>query len=186
MPDTPSVPPVEVIRSPRRQRTGSAAWRGETLVVRVPADLPPAEEQRLVAVLVEMAVKARQRPKPSDDQALERRAAELNRRYFDGKLRYRSVRYVSNQNSRHGSCTPSQGTIRLSHRLRSVPGWVRDYVLAHELAHLVEPNHSRRFWKLVARYPLAERARGYLMALALEPADDAEEPEDASSSPASD
>ena len=40
----------------------------------------------------------------------------------------------------------------------------------HELAHLLEANHGRNFWKLVGRYPLTERARGYLMALDLEEA----------------
>lgn len=52
--------------------------------------------------------------------------------------------------------------IRLSHRLQVMPSWVVDYVLVHELAHLAEPTHSSRFWRLVDRYPDAARARGYL------------------------
>jgi len=54
------------------------------------------------------------------------------------------------------------GSIRVSERLRSVPSWVLDYVLVHELAHLRVPGHDAAFWSLVTRYPRAERARGYL------------------------
>jgi predicted metal-dependent hydrolase len=112
------------------------------------------------------------------DEALEQRARWLNRQYFDGKLRWNSIRWVTNQNQRFGSCTPSQGTIRISHRLGKMPQWVQDYVIVHELAHLLEANHGPHFWALVNRYPLTERARGYLMATGLEPmeedADDAD------------
>jgi Predicted metal-dependent hydrolase len=94
------------------------------------------------------------------------RAQALNERYFDGKLKF-EIKYVTNQNSKFGSCTPANKMIRISDRLADIPGWVRDYVIVHELAHLVHPNHSRRFWDLVNHYRYTERARGYLMAIGM-------------------
>jgi len=110
--------------------------------------------------------------KSLDDTLLQRRAQALNRRYFDGKLKWQSIRWVTNQHNRVGSCTPATGTIRISHRLNEMPAFVRDYVIMHELAHLKEANHSKKFWKLVNRYPKTERARGYLMAVGLEQAEE--------------
>ena len=80
----------------------------------------------------------------------------------------RSIRFVSNQVSRWGSCTPSTGEIRISDRIAGFPPWVLDAVIVHELAHLDERLHNDRFWAVVDRYPLAERARGYLMAKGLD------------------
>jgi hypothetical protein len=87
---------------------------------------------------------------------------------------------VDNQHRRWGSCTPADRSIRLSSRLRSMPEYVVDYVLVHELAHLIEPSHDPRFWALVARYPRAERARGFLegVELARHEPGDAAAPED--------
>ncbi|BFU42493.1 hypothetical protein KRMM14A1004_07300 [Krasilnikovia sp. MM14-A1004] len=99
------------------------------------------------------------------DDELQLRARRLVNRYLaDHALNAapNSVRWVTNQNGRWGSCTPDDGTIRISHRIQEMPDWVIDYVLLHELAHLVVPSHSARFWDLVNRYPKSERARGYL------------------------
>ncbi|PYJ04543.1 MAG: metal-dependent hydrolase [Verrucomicrobia bacterium] len=67
---------------------------------------------------------------------------------------------VRNQRSRWGSCS-RRGTISLNWRLVQAPPFVRDYLVLHELAHLKEMNHSRRFWREVARlcpeFPAAER-----------------------------
>jgi predicted metal-dependent hydrolase len=53
--------------------------------------------------------------------------------------------------------------------LAKEPSWVLDYVIVHELAHLHVRGHDKAFWELVNRYPLAERARGFLIARGLEP-----------------
>jgi len=159
--------PIEIIRSTRRRKSVSAELKRGVLVIRAPATMSDAELTPIVENLKQRLQK-KVRPSPQTNQELEARARQVNREYFAGKLRWQSIRYVTNQNKRFGSCTPSQGTIRLSHRLATMPRWVRDYVLVHELAHLQEPNHGPRFWKLVNRYPLTERARGYLMAIGLE------------------
>ena len=75
---------------------------------------------------------------------------------------------MTNQQHASEAARRAQGTIRISDRVAKLPAWVRDAVLVHELAHLVEANHSARFWKLANPYPLMERARGYLMAIGLE------------------
>jgi predicted metal-dependent hydrolase len=100
-------------------------------------------------------------PHPSDPDLLQR-ARRLSDLWFGGMAVPESIRWVDNQHARWGSCTPGDRTIRLSDRLRTMPGWVVDYVIVHELAHLLEPGHDDRFWAWVHRYPKAERARGYL------------------------
>ncbi|MHB1133134.1 MAG: M48 metallopeptidase family protein [Chloroflexota bacterium] len=166
---------VEIHRSARRQRTISAHWEGEKLVVLMPEGMAADEERRWVERMMQRATKARRRAELNSDGQLQKRAQELNRRHFEGKLRWQSLRYVTNQEkSRFGSCTPSEGTIRISHHLADMPPWVLDYVLVHELAHLVHRDHSARFWSLVNRYPLTERARGFLIARGME-GDDQEE-----------
>lgn len=159
--------PVEIIRSKRRKKTVSASLKNGTLLVRAPAN---ATDKELAPIIENLQKRLTRRMKktPASDEALEKRARQMNDEFFNGRLQWRSIRYVTNQNKRFGSCTPSHGTIRLSHRLIEMPKWVHDYVLMHELAHLEEANHGPNFWRLVNQYPLTERARGYLMAVGLE------------------
>ncbi|WP_141014007.1 M48 metallopeptidase family protein [Nocardioides sambongensis] len=97
------------------------------------------------------------------DVVLMARARDLSDRYLGGLPQPESVRWVSNQRARWGSCTPGDRSIRLSERLQKMPDWVVDYVLVHELAHLLEPQHDEKFWAWVALYPLTEKAKGYLL-----------------------
>jgi predicted metal-dependent hydrolase len=157
-------PAVEVRRSSRRRRTVSAYRQGDRVVVLIPARLTRAEEAHWVTTMVARVEQAEQRRRPTDD-ALQSRANDLSARYLDGAAVPASVRFVDNQRSRWGSCTPSDRTIRITSRLRSVPSYVLDYVLIHELTHLIVSDHSADFWALVDRYPMTERARGFLEGL---------------------
>jgi predicted metal-dependent hydrolase len=158
---------VEVRRSARRTRTGTAFRERGTIVVVIPQRMSRADERRFVDSMVAkvLARESRTAP-PRGDVLLRQRAAELAERHLapatGSPPQPSDVRWVTNQHRRWGSCTPATGEIRLSDRLQSMPSWVVDYVLVHELAHLVEPTHGPAFWRLVAAYPDAERARGFL------------------------
>jgi predicted metal-dependent hydrolase len=157
-------PVVEVRRSERRRRTVSAYRDGERIVVLIPGQFSRAEEREWVDRMLERLAARDQRARRTDTE-LSTRAKRLAERYlaeFPAAGRSASVRWVSNQNGRWGSCTPADRTIRISDRIMDMPDWVVDYVLLHELVHLVVPSHSAKFWALVGRYPRAERARGYL------------------------
>ena len=136
---------------------------GRTVVL-IPAAFSAAEERRWVDQMVAklQTREERRRRNLASDSELTVRARALSDAFFGGAAVPASVRWVDNQNRRWGSCTPSEGTIRLSSRLRGMPEYVVDYVLVHELAHLLEPSHDERFWSLVHAYPRTERALGFL------------------------
>ena len=157
--------PVEIVRSTRRKRTVEAQIVNGTIRVHVPARMKQSEVDRYTAELVARL----QRAEASAHIDLDARATVLARRY---KLPLpKSIRFVDNQKSQWGSCTPSTGDIRLSSRLTQFPPWVLDYVIVHELAHLVEFHHNAKFNALVDQYPKAERARGFLTGVHYSPDD---------------
>jgi len=161
-------PRVEVRRSKRRQRTVTAYRNGDTLVVLIPARLSKAEEAHWVAEMQSKLLRGdtkRKQPAKASDEALLRRCAELSERHLRGRAVPTSVRWVRPMRTRWASCTPSDGSIRVSEHLRDVPGWVLDYVLVHELAHLLVAPHNAEFWRLVRDYPRTDRAIGYLEGL---------------------
>jgi predicted metal-dependent hydrolase len=155
---------IEVRRSARRRRTVTAYREHGRTVVLIPAAFSAAEERRWVDQMVaklQTREERRRRSLGSDDELMAR-AQALSAEYFGGRAVPVSVRWVENQNRRWGSCTPADRTIRLSGRLRGMPEFVVDYVLVHELAHLLEPSHDEHFWALVHAYPRADRALGFL------------------------
>lgn len=160
--------PVEVRRSARRTRTVAAFWENGTAVVAIPARFTAEQETEWVHRMLSKLQRQGERrttsgrKRPVSDAALAAHAAHLSRQYLGGRAVPASVRWVTNQNSRWGSATPADGTIRLSDKLRPMPQWVIDYVLLHELAHLLVAGHNAAFWKLLEAYPETQRAKAFL------------------------
>jgi len=155
-------PPIRILATGRRRRTVSARLRSGVLEVMVPASMPVAERERWAEVMRGRIEKQMRRMLPTDERLAER-ASRLNDRYFGGRLRWTSIGYTDTV-SLWGSCTFTIGTIRIASRMKAFPDWVLDYVLMHELTHLVHSNHGPAFHEMLDRYPMAERAQGYLIA----------------------
>jgi predicted metal-dependent hydrolase len=157
--------PVTVIRSKRSRKTVSARYRDGVLEVSIPSWMSAAQEQEWVA---KMQARFTRAARDSDEDLL-KRALELCRVYRLPKPS--SVVWTRELKSRWGSCTVGTGAIRLNGKLVKAPAWVIDYVLVHELAHLVHADHSPAFWAVVERYPKSERAIGFLMGMGLNEGD---------------
>jgi hypothetical protein len=154
-------PEVEVRLSKRRKKTSEAKWVGGRIVVSLPAHLDVESRQKTIDWLVDRLLTRHRLQSGLDDDGLLARAIELSDRYLVG-AHPSSVRWVTNQTARWGSCSYYSGDIRVSHRLRVVPEWVLDSVLVHEVAHLTYPDHSRAFHKLAGAYPRHKEAGVFL------------------------
>jgi predicted metal-dependent hydrolase len=156
-------PPVRIIASRTRRRTVAARLRSGILELLVPASMPHVEREHWAEVMTRRLQRKAERKRPSDER-LEQRARSLNARHFGGRLRWRSIGFAD-MDRLWGSCTFTEGHIRIARRAAALPEWVLDYLLMHELAHLVHSDHGPEFHEVESRYPLTERAKGYLLAL---------------------
>jgi predicted metal-dependent hydrolase len=157
------MPPVRIITSRKRRRTVAARLRSGVLELMVPATMPIAERQHWAEVMSRRLERRAERRRPTD-QRLQQRAERLNERHFDGRLTWTSIGFAD-MDHQWGSCSFTDGAIRIARRAAELPDWVLDYLLVHELAHLVHSDHGREFHALEDRYALSERAKGYLLAL---------------------
>lgn len=161
----PAPYPVEVRRSARRRRTVSVDLRDGVAVVSIPASFTARQEKQWVERMVAKLHAKSEWPAHSES-GLSERAEELSTHYLEGRGVPTSIRWVTNQNSRWGSATPAARAIRLSHKLQGMPDWVIDYVILHEMAHLIEPSHNQKFWALLKSYPHTETAKAFLLGAA--------------------
>ena len=157
------MPPVRIITSRKRRRTVSARLRSGVLELLVPATMSHSERQHWAEVMSRRLERRAERSRPSDER-LQQLASKLNARHFGGNLRWTSIGFADMERL-WGSCTFTDGAIRIARRAAPLPDWVLEYLLVHELAHLVHSDHGAEFHELENRYPLMERAKGYLLAL---------------------
>lgn len=156
---------VEVRRSKRAKRNVTAHRDNEKTVVTVPTRMAKRD---IADYVNELVTRLDDRDERSTSQALlAQRARQLSKQYlaqdlFETHFVPVSIRWVTNQNARWGSCTPSEGTIRLSHRMVRMPTYVIDSVIIHELIHLLIADHSEAFYALMNKYPDQEKAKAYL------------------------
>lgn len=155
---------VKVVRSARRRRTAAARMHKDTMYVHVPAKVSAERLESIIKDFKEKLQKKMLKARLNSAEDLTKRAGRLARQIFGRPLDVASIEYVTDQWSKFGCCDFRHRSIRISHHVAAMPSWVRDYVLVHELAHLVHPDHGSDFWALVNRYRLTERAKGYLLA----------------------
>ncbi|PIQ88190.1 MAG: metal-dependent hydrolase [Candidatus Omnitrophica bacterium CG11_big_fil_rev_8_21_14_0_20_43_6] len=154
---------VKIIRSKRRRRSVGARLVDDLLLINAPLLI---SQDRLDEMINDFKLKftgEKIKTRLDKEKNLLALANLLNKEYFDNQLKIKSIEYTTNQNTRFGCCNYRTAEILISHRIGLMPKWVRKYVLLHEMAHLIQPNHSRAFWEMVYRYRLTERTRGYLM-----------------------
>ena len=159
---------VQITRSQRRRKTVSARMKNGVMQVSAPVDISGPRLQEIVERFRLKFERKNRTAEIAGGENLSELAARLNQRYFGSRIQINSIKYATNQNSRFGSCNHYRKTIRISCRLVNMPTWVRDYVIIHEMAHILEPNHGKNFYNLVSAYPLAERSRGFLIAKGFE------------------
>jgi predicted metal-dependent hydrolase len=156
-------PPIRIVATRRRRRTVAARLRSGVLELMVPEWMPVAERERWAESMRRRFERRMRRSLPTD-QRLEDRAQTLNERLFGGRLRWTSIAFTDMVHQ-WGSCTYTTGAIRVAKRAAALPDWVLDYLVVHELVHLEHSDHGLAFHEMENRYPLTERARGYLMAI---------------------
>jgi len=157
---------VVIKRSKNRKKTVEARFVKDDLIIYLPDNINKSDEEKWINKMIKWGENHKRKKELDKNTQLFMRSQKLNKKYFNGELDF-SIKFVSNQKTRFGSCSIRKRSIRISDRLAKMPQWVLDYVIIHELAHIVYPNHSNKFWEKVNQYKYAERARGYLIAMGM-------------------
>lgn len=150
---------IKVIRSLKRKKTISARLVGEVLELRVPRFLPLFKVNHYAALFEK---KFKKKESKRNDSFLQKRARMLSSKYLLKRLPGYEIAWSERQSKIFGICNKKTKSIKISARLKRAPSWVIDYVVLHELAHLLYSGHGKDFWGAVNKYPKAEAAKAFL------------------------
>lgn len=129
------------IEESKEKKSATGKRIGQTLFITIPANLHPRQKNQVCSTIIHRIMSQ------TYSAHLKRRVDELNDQFFQREIN--EIR-LKNNSSNWGSCS-SNKNINLSSRLLLAPDFVLDYIIIHELAHLVHHNHSQTYWKLVER-----------------------------------
>lgn len=143
---------LEVIEDVER-KTAMGSLKSNILVIHLPNGIDAFQKHKLCSTIISRIMSSVFLPE------IKRRVHEINKLHFNKEIK--SIRLKLNV-SNWGSCSTNK-IINLSSRLLLTPQFITDYIIVHELAHLVHMDHSKRFWDLVRKVmPEYEKAEQWL------------------------
>ena len=155
------LPAYRVIRKERRRRSISAFRQGGVIEIHIPAKMSRRQEMEIIPEMIAMVLRREARSRKTDSQLMQI-GSELLTKYlpeFDVKPASINWRDMS---ERWGSCTTVDRTIRISDRLIGAPQYVLDYIIFHELIHLIIPGHDQSFYDYLNRFTEQGKAEAFL------------------------
>ena len=156
-----NLPEFRVIRSTRRKRSISALRQNGIIEIHIPDRMSRKDEFAIIPEMIEIVLR-REAKSRSSDASLAQMAERLLELYLpDFHERPTAITWRT-MRERWGSCTTSDGTIRISLRLNGAPDYVVECVLFHELVHLRVPGHGSDFHAYLDRCPEKVRAEAFL------------------------
>jgi predicted metal-dependent hydrolase len=123
------------------KKNSSAKLQGQTIHLSISNNLSKNQQNKHISSLLSRCIAKQRLPK------LQNKIEELNKKYFNQKIGKIFFKY---NKSNWGSCSHANN-INISTRLLFAPDEVLEYVCIHELAHLIEHNHSEKYWALVRK-----------------------------------
>lgn len=158
---TEHLPPYRVVRNTRRKRNVVAYRKGGVIEIHIPSRTTREEESRLIPEMISRVLQ-QETARAKGVEHLWQMAQEIMSLSLPELTTAPTSIEWKRMNERWGSCTPQDGSIRLSHRLTLAPEYVLRSVIFHELVHLLVPNHGKEFLAYLERNPDQDRSEAFL------------------------